>query len=127
MKYFIVQMTCNENRSADVMKFAGAHIKWMLENIPNRVFVAAGPYINEQGLFDDGLCIVRAESKESLEAILKTDPFYTMGIRNFTVRQWDFHVDEGGYRIDFPKELADAWQVTSTPTALRLSPEPNIT
>ncbi len=121
MKYFVVQMTCNEGRAQDVMIHAGAHIKWMLENIPKGMFIAAGPYINEQGAFDDGLCIVKAESKEALEEVLKTDPFYTMGIRNFTVRQWDYHVDELGYRIDFPPHLAEQWGVTPTPTKLRLN------
>jgi uncharacterized protein YciI len=114
-------MTCNDGRAQDVMIHAGAHIKWMLENIPKGLFIAAGPFINEQGAFDDGLCIMKAESKAALEEILKTDPFYTMGIRNFTIREWDYHVDELGYRIDFPPHLAEQWGVTPTPTKLRLS------
>lgn len=121
MKYFIVQMTCNPSRAQDVMIYAGEHIKWMLENIPKGLFVAAGPFINEQGAFDDGLCIMKAESGEALEEILKTDPFYTMGIRSFTIRTWDYHVDEYGYRIDFPSPLAEKWGVTPTPTQLRLN------
>jgi uncharacterized protein YciI len=121
MKYFVVQMTCNPGRAQDVMIYAGEHIKWMLEHIPKKMFVAAGPFVNEKGEFDDGLCIVKAESKESLEEVLKTDPFYTRGIRNFTVREWDYHVDEGGYRIDFPPHLAEAWGVTPTPTKERVA------
>ncbi len=120
-KHFIVQMTCNEGRAQDVMIHAGPHIKWVLENLPKRMFIAAGAYINEQGAFDDGLCIMKAESKNALEEVLKTDPFYTRGIRNFTVREWDYHVDEGGYRIDFPPHLAQAWGVTSTPTKERIA------
>lgn len=122
MKYFVVQMTCNEGRAQDVMTHAGEHIKWMLENIPKGMFVVAGPFINEQGAFDDGLCIVKAESREALEEVLKTDPFYSMGIRNFTIRAWDYHVDELGYRIDFPPHLAEQWGVTPTPSKLRLKP-----
>jgi hypothetical protein len=44
-----------------------------------------------------------------------------MGISNFTIREWDYHVDERGYRIDIPPQRAEQWGVTPTPTKLRLS------
>ncbi|MFN3427939.1 MAG: YciI family protein [Candidatus Thermochlorobacter sp.] len=123
MKYFVVEMICNEGRAPDLMKYAGEHIKWMLETIPKRVFVLGGPFINESGEIDDGFCIMKAESKEALEDLLKTETYHALGIRRFTVREWDYHVDEGGYRIDFPPHLAEAWGVSATPSQMRITPQ----
>jgi len=112
-KYFVVQMTCVLGREAEVMEFAGEHIQWMLKYIPQGLFVLAGPYLNAQGQFDDGLCIMRSDREETLETILQEDPFYQRGIRTYQIRAWDYHVDTQGYRINFSPELAAAWGVSA--------------
>lgn len=111
MKTFVVQMDCVKGKEHLVMEKAGLHIKWMVENIKKNIFIVAGPYINKNGAFDDGLCIIKSNSQEELTELLKTDPFFIHGIRDFKIRLWDYHVNETGYRISFPPEAKQLWDL----------------
>ena len=57
-----------------------AHIKWVAEN--QRVVLVAGSLRAELGVTPKGgLWIVEAPSKEVVMDLMKTDPFYTCGLR----------------------------------------------
>src|SRR6056297_2590871 len=105
MNHYVVIYTCKKGQAPRVMEEAGDHILWVRKQIKDKRFICAGPFINESGQYDDGLVIMRADSEDELRTIVESDPFVKNGVRDYKVRLWDYHVDENGYRVEFPPEL----------------------
>lgn len=57
-----------------------AHVAWV-EDHKDTVLVAGSLRADPQQVPKGGLWIVEAESKEVVNALLKTDPFFTCGLR----------------------------------------------
>lgn len=111
MKYFAVLYRCRPGQAHRVMEEAGDHIRWVQAQIKANRFLCAGPFVNASGAFDDGLAIVKGKSKIDVEEAVRADPFVINGIRDYEIREWDYHVDEQGYRIEFPPELKARWKI----------------
>jgi uncharacterized protein YciI len=117
MNYYVILYRCLPGQAARVMDEAGDHIRWVTQMIEQKVFLCAGPFINQDGQFDDGLCIIRANSKEEACRAVESDPFVQNGIRRYEIYHWDYHVDQDGYRIEFPPELKARWNLDSVTDA----------
>jgi len=70
------------------------HIEWLEVN--KDIIPVGGSLRVEQGLVPKGgLWIAQAESKTQLEELLKTDPFYTNGLRqSYEILYWSKANDE---------------------------------
>jgi uncharacterized protein YciI len=75
-------------------KFLSDHIEWLEVN--KDVIPVGGSLRVEQGLVPKGgLWIAQAESKAQLDELLKTDPFYTNGLRqSYEILYWSKANDE---------------------------------
>jgi uncharacterized protein YciI len=75
-------------------KFLSEHIEWLEVN--KDVIPVGGSLRVEQGLVPKGgLWIAQAESKAQLDKLLKTDPFYTNGLRqSYEILYWSKANDE---------------------------------
>lgn len=77
---FAVIFTDQPNQGALRAEYLDAHIKWVAEN--QAVVLVAGSLRAELGATPKGgLWIVEAPSKEAVMSLMKTDPFYTCGLR----------------------------------------------
>lgn len=77
---FIVRFEDHQDKLTTRSQFLDAHIAWLDEN---RSCVLVGGSLRHE-LGDPpvgGLWIVRAESKQAVEAIIETDPFWVQGLR----------------------------------------------
>lgn len=64
-----------------------AHRDFLLEKHESGQVVMAGRLDNQQGLI-----VVKADSKEEAEALIQTDPFVSEGYRNYEVCEWTLTV-----------------------------------
>ncbi|AEG93652.1 YciI family protein [Ramlibacter tataouinensis] len=85
---FAVIFTDKPNHGAVRAANLQAHIDWLEQNrevIPIGGSLRVEPSQVPKG----GLWIAQAESKEQLEALLKTDPFYVAGLRqSYEILHW---------------------------------------
>ena len=81
---FIDKIGLGEVRTANLE----AHIQWLEAN--REVILAGGSLRPELGQTPKGgLWIANAQSKEQLDQLLKTDPFYTSGLReSYEILHW---------------------------------------
>jgi len=80
-----------------------AHIAWLQKAFDDGVFIAAGRKIPRTG----GLLLSQAE-RETLDASLSQDPFYTNGVADFEVIEFHAGRVAPGYEIllDTPPQPA---------------------
>ncbi|MEV4988675.1 YciI family protein [Pseudarthrobacter sp. LMD1-1-1.1] len=80
-----------------------AHIVWLQKAFDDGVFIAAGRKIPRTG----GLLLSQAE-RETLDASLAQDPFYTNGVADFEVMEFHAGRVAPGYEIllDTPPQPA---------------------
>ncbi|MDQ0119466.1 YciI family protein [Pseudarthrobacter sp902506025] len=71
-----------------------AHIAWLQKAFDDGVFIAAGRKIPRTG----GLLLSQAE-RETLDASLARDPFYTNGVADFEVMEFHAGRVAPGYEI----------------------------
>ncbi|MFB0838579.1 YciI family protein [Arthrobacter sp. FW306-05-C] len=71
-----------------------AHIAWLQKAFDDGVFIAAGRKIPRTG----GLLLSQAE-RETLDASLAQDPFYTNGVADFEVMEFHAGRVASGYEI----------------------------
>lgn len=77
---FAVIFTDKPNHGTLRAENLDAHIQWVAEN--QEVVLVAGSLRAELGVTPKGgLWIVEAPSKEAVMDLMKTDPFYTCGLR----------------------------------------------
>jgi len=88
MRYFIAESIFNAQLpvSEDELKtiVIPAHEAHIAKGIASGRILLAGPKLSEGG----GLMISRAESREDLDAFLAIDPFVTMGVASFSVKEF---------------------------------------
>ncbi len=64
-----------------------AHLDFLEENA--QAVRAAGPLLDAEGCMLGGLWLVEAESFDTVEALVRTDPFWPTGLRHsVTIRAW---------------------------------------
>jgi uncharacterized protein YciI len=73
-----------------------AHLKWLEALEQDGKLVLSGPMDLEAGL-GAGLSVIRAESRDEVEALAQTEPFAVAGFRDNTVRSWT--VNEGALTV----------------------------
>ncbi|MEB6536146.1 YciI family protein [Pantoea stewartii] len=68
--------------------YMDAHLQW-LESVRSGVLIAGSLREHATAHPDDALWIVEAASKETVETLLKQDPFWQEGLRqNVNIRLW---------------------------------------
>ena len=77
---FIVRFEDNQNRFEIRKRYLDAHISWLDEN---KAHVLVGGSLRESPDAQPvgGLWIVNAESKQQVEMLIETDPFWVHGLR----------------------------------------------
>lgn len=85
---FAVIFTDNPGKGEVRSQNLDAHLKWL--EINKEVIPIGGSLRKELGeVPKGGLWIAEAESKGQLDALLKTDPFYTAGLRQeYEILYW---------------------------------------
>lgn len=87
--------------SAEGRRLLTEHMRYLFELQRAKQLYAAGPMDIDVGHFE-GLCIVRADSREDAERIAHAEPYYKAGWRTNTVRSWQLYE---GVLVDTVKKL----------------------
>ena len=77
---FIARFTDDANRLSVRQKCMSDHLQW-LEQHRNAVLVAGSLRRETTGIPIGAFWIVESESKEKVEELLRTDPFWVQGLR----------------------------------------------
>lgn len=85
---FVVRFTDDPNRLSIRQQFMSDHLKWLEAH--SDVVLVAGSLRKQLAENPVGACwVVESESKEQVEVLLKTDPFWLQGLReSFEVFHW---------------------------------------
>ena len=87
MKYFIAESVMNDPLPATPQQmkeiYVPAHEAHLHEGIAAGMLLMGGPSAT------GGFLILRAESREALDAFLARDPFQTNGLNRFIVKEFD--------------------------------------
>lgn len=85
---FAVILTDKPDQAALRARLLAAHIEWLEQH--KEVIPIGGSLRTElEQTPKGGLWIAEAESKEMLDTLIKTDPFYTAGLRaSFEILHW---------------------------------------
>lgn len=88
MKYFIAESVMTEPMpvTPEEMRtvYVPAHVAHLHRGIDDGMLLLGGP--NETG---GGFLVLRAESREALDAFLERDPFRVNGLNRFIVREFN--------------------------------------
>jgi hypothetical protein len=85
---FILRFTNNPDRLGLVSQYYPAHVEWLKER--ESVILVPGALRSEPDAPPiGGLWIVRADSKDDVEALFRTDPFWVQGLRqSYEILYW---------------------------------------
>ena len=87
--------------SAEGRRLLTEHLRYLFDLQRAKTLYAAGPMDIDVGRFE-GLCIVRADSREDAERIAHAEPYHKAGWRTNSVRSWQLYE---GLLVDTVKEL----------------------
>lgn len=85
---FVVQFEDNDYKSDQREKFMSRHLEFLEENADH--ILIAGPLVEAKwSLPAGGMWLVRSDTFEGVEDLIKRDPFWKTGLRkSVTVLQW---------------------------------------
>lgn len=85
---FAVRFEDDQGKSATRKQYLDAHIAW-LDQHADSVLVGGSLRLEPDTNPVGGLWIVKASSKEAVEALIETDPFWQQGLRsNVEILYW---------------------------------------
>src|SRR5262245_13535725 len=85
-------------RSPEIEKRLADHLAHQVDLERRGILFAAGPlYPRGSTVPEAGMFVLRANSFEEAEAIVKTDPLHQAGLRTFTLQKW--RVNEGSITL----------------------------
>lgn len=85
-------------RSPEIAKRLSEHLAHQIELEKKGILFAAGPlYSRDSPIPEAGMFVVRANSFEEAEEIVKQDPLHKAGLRQYTLQKW--RVNEGSYTV----------------------------
>ncbi len=87
---FTDKLGCAELRA----RYLQPHIQWVREN-QGRVLVAGSLRTEPEAVAKGGLWIVEAASRQEVEELMQTDPFYACGLRqSWEILHWRKALDQ---------------------------------
>ena len=97
-KHLYVVLTTPLKPMSELVPVLPDHLNYITDLEKRGILFASGPFLRgEQVKPGSGMTILRAASMEEAEAIAERDPFASIGLRAFEIREWQ--LDEGRYSV----------------------------
>jgi uncharacterized protein YciI len=90
----LMEPTAAWHRDADLIK---DHLHWLSSREAEGSLLLSGPIGPGKSWDGTGMCVLRGESQQEVEALVKTEPFHKAGLRINRVDHWQ--VNEGSLTI----------------------------
>lgn len=87
MQYFAVFLSIKDEELSRVHR--PAHLEFLARGREEGYVLMNGRFTDGSG----GLIIYRAESEEKAVALVKQDPYISLGARNFEIHEWDMETN----------------------------------
>lgn len=90
MNIFIAKLvrTSKATDSKEFKEIEATHAPYYQKLIEEHKFIASGPVINDIGEFGGGVFLLRAESKQEAENIMKNDPLVVGGYSEYSIQEF---------------------------------------
>lgn len=108
--YFACLTRRGETSLADIEGAFPEHKQWVADQEAAGRIVVAGPFLTDDFSWDgDGLIMLRLETVEEAERLVRQDPMHALGLRTFEIVPWQLNEGSLGIALTFSKGRLEYW------------------